>query len=350
MIETVQLAEGYSVPRIIVGGWQLSAGHASRVVERDRLFEALASWLDAGFTTFDCADIYGGVEQILGDFRAWYRNRRGPAGDRMQVHTKFVPDRDELPRISRAYVERIIDRSLRRLRVERLDLVQFHWWDLGVPGYVEAAAWLGELQREGKIRLLGATNFDTSHLAELLEAGTKLVSHQVQYSVLDRRPERDMVPLCAQHGVQLLCYGTVAGRFLSKRYLGATEAKDPLPNRSLVKYRLIIEEFGGWSAFQELMQALGAIARRHGAGLANVATRWVLERSQVGAAIVGARDASHLEGNLKTFALRLDAEDRERIDAVLARHAGPPGDVYHLEREVKGKHAAIMRYNLNREG
>jgi aryl-alcohol dehydrogenase-like predicted oxidoreductase len=351
MIETVQLAEGYTVPRIIVGGWQLSAGHASHVVERDRLFEALASWLDAGFTTFDCADIYGGVEQLLGDFCAWYRERRGTeAADRMQVHTKFVPDRDDLTRISRQYVERIIDRSLRRLRVERLDLVQFHWWNVGVPGYVETAAWLGQLQRDGKIRLLGATNFDSARLAELLSAGTPIASHQVQYSVLDRRPGSRMVDLCARHGIRLLCYGTVAGGFLADRYLGAPAPADPLPNRSLVKYRLIIEEFGGWPAFQELMRVLAVVAHRHRAGISTVATRWILDRDQVGGAIVGAHDASHRDETQKTFALELDAEDRERIAAVLERHDGPTGDVYQLEREMDGKHAAIMRYNLNREG
>ena len=85
-------------------------------------------------------------------------------------------------------------------------------------------------------------------------------------------------------------------------------------------------------------------------GIANVATRWVLDRASVGTAIVGAHDASHREENVKTLSLKLDAEDRERIEAVLARHAGPAGDVYHLEREGEGKHAAIMRYNLNREG
>ena len=350
MIETVQLAEEYTVPRIIVGGWQLSPGHSSQSVDRGRLFDALASWLDAGFTTFDCADIYGGVEQFLGDFRAWYGNRRGAeAAGRMQVHTKFVPDRDDLSRVSRAYVERIVDRSLRRLRVERLDLVQFHWWDLGVPGYVETAAWLSQLQREGKIRLLGATNFDTPGLAALVESGTRLVSHQVQYSLLDRRPASPMAGLCARHGIRFLCYGTVAGGFLSDRWLGAPEPADPLPNRSLVKYRLIIEEFGGWSAFQELLHALGTVARPHGTGIANVATRWVLDQEGVGAAIVGARDASHREENLKTLVLRLDAQDRERIAAVLARYRGPAGDVYYLEREAGGKHAAIMRYNLNRE-
>ncbi len=318
-------------------------------MDRNRLFEALGRFADAGLGTFDCADIYTGVEHTLGDFRDWYRKQRGALGaERIQVHTKFVPDRSELPRISRRYVERIIDRSLARLRVSRLDLVQFHWWDYDVPGWLDTAAWLGDLQQAGKIRLLGVTNFDTAHLTALLEAGIPFVSHQLQYSVLDRRPARAMAELCARRGVRLLCYGSVAGGFISDRYLGAPEPAGELPNRSLIKYRLIIEEFGGWSAFQELLVALATVARRHRVGIATVALRWVLDQPQSGAAIVGARDAAHLEENLKAFTLRLDAEDRRGIEQVLGRRSGPPGDVYGLERIPDAKHAAIMRYDLNR--
>jgi len=350
-VETLELDRGYVVPRVIVGGWQLSTGHASSPAPRDEIYRVLARFVEAGLTTFDCADIYGGVEELLGGFRDWYRQRRGAsAAAGIQVHTKFVPDRDELQGISRAYVERIIDRSLRRLRVERLDLVQFHWWDYGVSGYLETAGWLGELRRAGKIRLLGATNFDTPRFEELLSSGVEFTSHQVQYSVLDRRPEQGMVDLCARRGIRLLAYGTVAGGFLSERHLGAPEPKGELPNRSLVKYRLIIDEFGGWASFQELLASLDQVARRHRVGIANVATRWVLDRPQVGAAIVGARSETHLEQDLKTFTLRLDAEDAQAIEAVLRSRTGPAGDVYQLERVPGGRHAAIMKYNLNRDG
>jgi aryl-alcohol dehydrogenase-like predicted oxidoreductase len=347
-VETVSLTAEYQIPRCLVGGWQLSPGHSPAAASRDTLFSTLAGFVDAGLSTFDCADIYGGVEALLGDFRQWYRDRYGEAAsNRIQVHTKFVPDRDELPRISRRYVESIIDRSLRRLRTERLDLVQFHWWDYQLPRYLETAGWLAELRRAGKIRYLGATNFDTPRFRELLESGVAFVSHQVQYSLLDRRAERGMAELCRRHGVQLLCYGTVAGGFLSERFLGIPQPQGPPDNRSLVKYRLIIEEFGGWTAFQELLRALARVAERHQTGIATVATRWVLDQAQVAAAIVGARNSSHLEATLATFALRLDPEDRRALSAVLAEYPGPGGDVYGLERDPAGAHAAIMRYNLN---
>lgn len=334
-----ELAPGYTVPCIISGGWQLSRGHRHTAVDADAAVRELQRLVDAGLDTFDCGDIYVGVETLLGRLLRVSRDVR--------VHTKFVPDRDVLPRIDRRYVERIVDRSLRRLGVERLDLVQFAWWDYAVPRFVETARWLDQQRRAGKIRLLGATNFDVPHLARIVEAGVPLVAHQVQYSLLDRRPERGMADFCAKHRIRLLAYGTLGGGFLSGRYLGRPDPRPPA-NRSLVKYRLIIDELGGWKRFQELLDTLFRIAERHEASIANVAVRWALDRPGVAAAIVGAFDAGHLQDNLRVFALRLDEEDLQRLEPF--EDAGPGGGVYAAERASNGPHAAIMKYNLNREG
>ncbi len=108
-----------------------------------------------------------------------------------------------------------------------------------------------------------------------------------------------------------------------------------------------VRELGGWSRFQDLLGRLARIASRHGVSIANVAVRWTLQRSGVAAAIVGAFDASHLEDNLRVFDLELDEEDLRRLEPFA--DAGPPGDVYAAERVRDGRHAAIMKYNLNRE-
>jgi len=332
-----ELAPGYTVSRIINGGWQLAQGHRPKAVAPDAAVRQMQQLADAGLTTFDCGDIYVGVEALFGTLRH--------AVAEVQVHTKFVPDRDELPHIDKLHVERIVDRSLRRLGVERLDLVQFAWWDYAVPRYVETAVLLDEQRRAGKIRLLGATNFDVQHLAEIVQAGVPLVAHQVQYSLIDRRPERGMVQFCREQGIHLLTYGSLAGGFLAQRYLNRPEL--PPANRSLVKYRLMIEELGGWDGFQALLGALAGIASRHGVGIANVALRWTLQRDGVTAAIVGAFDAAHLDDNLKVFGFELDDEDMRRLEPFA--DAGPEGDVYAAERVPDGAHAAIMKYNLNRE-
>jgi len=342
--QTFELAPGYTISRLIRGGWQLAGGHGA--IARDRAITDMRAFLDAGITTFDCADIYTGVEEMIGDFRATL----APADRaRLKVHTKFVPDLSALATLTGADIEQIIDRSLLRLRAEVLDLVQFHWWDYAIPGWIEAALHLARLRERGKIRHVAGTNFDTPRSAAVMEAGVPLASMQVQYSLLDRRVAGAMSALCAEAGMKFLCYGTVAGGFLSARWLGQPDPAEPLPNRSLVKYRLIIEEFGGWDAFQALLRLLDGIARKHGVSITAVATRWVLGQPHVAGAIVGARYADHLPDNLAVFRFALDAADRAAIGALLAAHPGPQGDFYALERDRTGPHGRIMKYELNRD-
>ena len=338
-VERATLPGGYSISRLLMGGWQLAGGHGS--VTAAAAHAQMQAYASAGITTFDCADIYTGVEELIGGFK---RLRAAPA---VQVHTKCVPDREALGKLRRADIECLIDRSLARLGVTQLDLVQFHWWDYAMPGCVAAAQWLDELRQAGKIRLVGVTNFDTPQLAALLAAGVSVATHQVQYSVLDQRPAAGMTDLCATHGVQLLCYGALAGGFLAEKYLGQPAPVEPLENRSLVKYRLIIEEFGGWDMFQNMLQVLRRIAAKHQSTISAVAIRHVLDQPQVAGVIVGARNAQHLPATLAAMRLRLDAADRTEIAAGQAAASGPGGDTYTLERMPRGPHAAIMRYNIN---
>jgi aryl-alcohol dehydrogenase-like predicted oxidoreductase len=157
-----------------------------------------------------------------------------------------------------------------------------------------------------------------------------------------------MAAHCAHHGIGLLCYGALAGGFLSERYRAAASPAPPLENRSLVKYRLIIDEFGGWSLFQELLEVLAAVGGRHGVGIGAVATRWVLDQPGVSGVIVGARHARHLDQAIAVSGFALDEQDRADIARVQAQSSGPAGDIYALERVKAGAHAAVMRYSLNR--
>lgn len=342
MIPRLQLAPDYEISRLIKGGWHLAGGHGS--VAPEQATRDMAAFVDAGITTFDCADIYTGVEELIGRFR-----REHPShARRLRIHTKFVPDLGDLGRVDAAYVERIIDRSLQRLGVERLDLVQFHWWDYAVPRYVEVALQLEKLRAAGKIDRIGVTNFGSLELAQMLDAGVPVFAHQLQYSLLDDRPEHGMVELCRRHGIALLCYGTVAGGFLSDRWLGQPAPVEPLANRSLVKYRLIIDEFGGWPLFQQLLQALRRLADRHRCDIATIATRAMLDKPGVAAAIVGATSTAHLAAHELIGGVALDDADRATLAAVTARRAGPPGDVYTLERDRHGPHGRIMKYELNK--
>jgi aryl-alcohol dehydrogenase-like predicted oxidoreductase len=347
-VETLELAPGYSISRVIRGGWQLAGGHG--LIDGDRALDDLLAAFDAGLFTFDCADIYTGVEELYGALRARVLITRGlEAAKSLRVHTKLVPDLSILHSIKRRDIEAIVDRSLRRLRMERLDLVQFHWWDYSEPRWLEALGWLNDLRTKGKVRLIGGTNFDAPHVREILAAGIQLASMQVQYSILDRRPKSGLAALCEAHGVGLLCYGSVAGGFLSDRWLGRPEPSGPLANRSLVKYKLIVDDFGDWTLFQELLRTLGRVADRRGSDIATVASRFALDLKGVAAVIVGATSRAHLGANAEIGALRLSDNDRAEIEAVAVRGRGPEGEVYELERDRVGRHGSIMKYNLNTE-
>ena len=141
---------------------------------------------------------------------------------------------------------------------------------------------------------------------------------QVQYSLLDNRPEHGLVDFCRRRSVHLLVYGTVAGGFLSDRWLGAAEPRPPFENRSLTKYKLIIDDFGGWDLFQALLRTLRRIADRHDTDIASVASRAILDRPMVAAVIVGARNRSHLTANVAITDAAADEADHAEIEAVLA--------------------------------
>ena len=146
-----------------------------------------------------------------------------------------------------------------------------------------------------------------------------------------------MAPFCAEQGIGLLCYGTLCGGWLSERFLGQPEPGwSALDTASLQKYKQMIDAWGGWAAFQRLLTALKAIADKHGASIANVATRAILDRPAVAGAILGVRLglSDHLADNLRVFDLRLGDDDRERIEGALAgardlfRTIGDCGDEY----------------------
>ena len=326
--------------RVIVGCWQLAEGHGTDVEDGRTVLDAYAG---AGFRVFDAADIYTGVEALLGDFIAAH----GLRGE-VRVHTKLVPDLAALPALSADDVARAVDRSLTRLRVDALDLVQFHWWDLAVPGYLQALEALAEQRRQGKVREIGLTNFDRTRLAEILDHGVPVASLQAQVSLLDRRTRGAFADLAAAHGVDLLAYGSVAGGLLSDAWLGQPAPDGTPENRSLVKYLLIVDELGGWDALQALLHELRAVADARGSDVATVASAWCLRQPGVRACIVGVRSRRHLSRHLELrHALALSDGEVARLERVRAAFPEVPGEVYALERDRGGRHGRVMKYGLN---
>jgi aryl-alcohol dehydrogenase-like predicted oxidoreductase len=339
----IELTPGYRISRLIKGGWHLAGGHGP--IDRQQAITDMAQFVQAGFTTFDCADIYTGVEELIGDFRQSYPE----LAPRVQVHTKLVPDYDRLASLKSSEVESIVHRSRQRLRQDTLDLVQFHWWDTAIAGYLEVAQTLRHLQAQGYIRHIGLTNFNTAYSRQLVESGLPVVSTQVQYSVLDRRPEAQLLPYTRQQGIGLLVYGSLAGGFISPQWLNQPEPSGPFDNRSLTKYKLIIDDTGGWELFQALLHTLHRIGQAHGASLSQVAVAWVLHQPGVTAAIIGATSSRHLQQNLAIPQLRLSPDELQAIERIRQQGQALSGDVFDLERDKQGRHGRIMKYNLNRQ-
>jgi aryl-alcohol dehydrogenase-like predicted oxidoreductase len=198
---------------------------------------------------------------MIGDFRPSTSVFAAPRRCRkIKVHTKFVPDLGNLATLARADVAGAIETSLKRLNMERLDLVQFHWWDYESTVRSRWPAGCRAARTKARSPISAAPISIPTDAADL-DAGVPLVSMQVQYSLIDDRPSRSMAQRLREHGVRFLCYGSVGGGLFSERMLGAPELTPPFENRSLIKYKLIVDEFGGWALVQDLLQALSADCR-----------------------------------------------------------------------------------------
>jgi len=317
-VSRFQLAGGLNICRILNGMWQVSGAHGK--IDRRAAIDGMFRYLDAGFSTWDLADHYGPAEDLIGEFRRRLAAERGEAAlMHLQALTKWVP---RPTRMTRRLVEDNIDISRRRMGVAALDLLQFHWWDYGNQNYLTALQHLGDLQQAGQIKYLALTNFDTEHLKIIVDHGVQIVSNQVQFSLIDRRPLMQMAQFCQQHNIKLLAYGTLCGGLLSEKYLGQPEPHgSALDTVSLRKYKNMVDAWGDWNLFQSLLSTLQSIAQKHNVSIANVAVRDVLDQPAVAGAIVGARlsIAEHISDNARVFDLQLDPADRAQIDAVLAK-------------------------------
>ena len=313
----LRFVENLPICRILNGMWQVSGGHGR--IDSNAAVDAMLAYHDAGFTTWDLADHYGPAEDFIGAFRRRLADARGAETlSEIQAFTKWVPRPGPM---TRQVVENNVDISLRRMNVERLDLLQFHWWDYDDLRYLDAMERLAELRDEGKIHRLALTNFDTQRLREIADHGIRVVSNQVQYSLIDRRPRVQMTPVCEEQRVWLLPYGVLSGGLLSDRYLGQPELGDTALNTaSLRKYKQMVDAWGGWPLFQQLLTTLRGIGDKHGVSVANVAVRYVLDQPAVAGVIIGARlgVAEHISENARAFSFQLDAADHQSIESVLA--------------------------------
>ena len=309
-MEKIILGKDLEICRILNGMWQVAGSHGQ--IDSQLAIQDMEKYQKLGFTTWDLADIYGPAESLIGDF-----NKKSEYN--FQAFTKFVPNPGPM---SNSIVTYYIEESLKKMNVKCIDLLQFHWWDYQDSSYLDALQHLSKLQNEGKIKHLGLTNFDTERIKIIIEKGFKIISNQVQFSILDQRPEKIMIPFFVKYGIQILSYGTLLGGFFSEKYLNVDEpTRADLSTASLQKYKNMIDMWGGWQLFQELLKVLNIISKKHDCSIANIATRFILDKPQVAGVIIGVRlgITEHMEDNNKVFSLKLDQDDISSISAITSK-------------------------------
>ena len=328
-----QLTPDLIICKILNGMWQVAGGHG--FINPELAIADMMRYHEVGLRSWDLADIYGPAEDFIGVFRRRLSTLKGKEEmDTIQALTKWVP---QPGRITRSFVKENVESSLRKMNVGSLDLLQFHWWDYSNPYYIDALRYLFDLRDERLIKDVGLTNFDTETIQTITDSNLKIVSNQVQYSIIDRRPEVKMIPFCKRYKISLLAYGSICGGLISERYLGKVEPSGAeLNTLSLRKYKRMIDAWGGWNLFQELLVNLNRIAQKHGVSIANVATRYILDKPGVAGVIIGVRlgIADHISNNLQVFNLTLDKSDINDLENVctksdnLFEKIGDCGDEY----------------------
>ncbi len=321
-VERIELAPDLNISRVLTGLWQIAdMERDGKPLDPVATAKHMHAYANAGFTTFDMADHYGSAEIISGEFL-----RQTGEPNRVQLFTKWVPKPGA---ISESDVREAVERALDRMKTDRIDLLQFHAWNYPDPAWLDGLFHLQALKKQGLIRHLGLTNFDTAHLQIVVNSGIEIVSNQVCFSLIDQRPAAKMTELCLRHNIKLLAYGTVAGGFLTEKWIGKTEPTAPNAGTwSRMKYKRFIDAAGGWQPFQQLLETLSGIAKKHGVSIANVASRCILEQPAVGGVIIGARlgASEHVSENLRLFDFSLDAADKSAIAAAQSQLSPIPGD------------------------
>jgi aryl-alcohol dehydrogenase-like predicted oxidoreductase/enamine deaminase RidA (YjgF/YER057c/UK114 family) len=321
MTEYIELAPDLTISRVLTGLWQIADLERSGVtLDPEATSRYMTPYVEAGFTTFDMADHYGSAEVIAGHFR-----NHEQAGARAQLLTKWVPKPGA---VTKREVRDAVQLSLDRMKVHKLDMLQYHAWNYSDPAWLDSLFWLQELKEEGLIGHLGLTNFDAAHLRVAVASGIEVLTNQVSYSLLDQRAAGDMTAVCQQYDVKILAFGTIAGGFLTEKWLGQPEpGPDQLATWSQMKYKRFIDAAGGWSRFQELLSALSDVSRKHAVSMSVVSSRYMLDRAAVGGIILGARlgHGDHVQENLAIFSVALDQEDRDRLEQAMSGLDPIPG-------------------------
>lgn len=280
----------------------------------------IARALERGVTFFDTADMYGGGESetVLGRAIADMARR-----DEVVVATKlFYPVRPD-PNgrgLSRKAIFASVDASLARLGMDHIDLYQIHRWDDGTP-IDETMDALDDVVRSGRVRYLGASSMfawqllKAQHVAALA-GGSRFISVQPHYNLINREEEREMLPMCLNEGIGVLPWSPLARGRLARPLEAASTSDRVVHDRTAEMLYLDTE-----AADARVVEAVGEVAGDLGISFAQVSLAWLLGQPSVTAPIVGAGKVAHLDDAIAALGVDLDDEHRRVLEAHYVPHA-----------------------------
>jgi aryl-alcohol dehydrogenase-like predicted oxidoreductase len=313
-------SSGFTVPALTFGtgtfggkGEFFKYWGTTDVTEAARLVDIC---LDAGLAMFDSADIYsaGAAEEILGQAIKGKRNR-------LLISTKATFRSGEAANdvgSSRHHLIDAVDKALRRLGTDYIDLFQLHGYDALTP-QEEVLATIDALVRAGKIRYTGVSNFSGWHLMKAIGTAERYgyprpVAQQSYYSLVGRDYEWELMPLGLEQGVGAMVWSPLGwGRLTGKIRRGA-----PIPAGSRLRGTADMGPQMSDDYLFQVIDALDLIARETGKSVPQVALNWLLQRPTVSSVIIGARNEEQLRQNLGAVGWRLSAEQIATLDAASA--------------------------------
>lgn len=321
MKKYIDLGSNLRLSRVLNGLWQIAdLERNGKILDPLMTAEYMRPYVEAGFTSFDMADHYGSAEIIAGTFR-----KNNSTSNPVQLLTKWVPPPEK---VNKAKVRKAVETALQRLQMDRIDLMQYHAWNYSDPIWLDTLFWLQELKQEGLISNIGLTNFDASHLRIAVTSGIDIITNQISFSLIDQRAASKMAEVCRQYDVKILAFGTIAGGFLSEKWLNKPEPDiSHLATWSQMKYKRFIDAAGGWQILQELLKVLDDIAKKHNASIANITSAFMLGYDHVAGIILGTRlgVSDHVKENLNIYKIQLDENDIKAIKRSIEKYNPIPG-------------------------
>jgi aryl-alcohol dehydrogenase-like predicted oxidoreductase len=310
---------GIQISAIGIGCWEIGGGYGS--IEETDFIKAVNRALDLGVNCFDTAEAYG--------FGASERSLAKALGSRRKdavVVTKFGVGYKDAPNFrdsSRKRVMASIERSLKNLETDHVDVYLVHWPDRNTP-FDETMGALDEIVKQGKARAVGLSNFKLNEI-EACMATRRVDVVQYCWNMFDRRAQKEIYPYCRQNNIGVMAYGSLAYGMLTGTFNEemAFEKNDWRSRRGNLGNINLFQHLFGPDHFLKNLRAveeLKAMAKRYGKSLPQFALRWTLSNPVISTALVGCRNERELEDNTGALGWSISDADMKEIDAIFARH------------------------------